>query len=288
MRRIGIIGTENSHVDHFIRLFNREQRYPGNTVVALSGGQSERNLKLQADGGIDLIVERPEDLIGKVDAAITCGRDGRLHREQSVPLLAAGIPMYVDKPLAASVDDAQAIIEAARRGKAPLASGSPLRYVPEIQTLRDNQDGHGPIRHLTVTGPADPDSEYSGLFFYGIHHVEAALQLLGNPVVEPGSPTVHVSRQDDTTVALVRLETVTLTFAFVRPGQDGNRVPFHAVLTGTRGVQASPLTLGPEYSVPVAENFLEVWERGTPPAAPEQLVSPVALMESIVRQGSRR
>lgn len=46
VRRIGIVGSENSHVDHFIRLLNVDGRHPGNRVVALTGGQSARNVAL--------------------------------------------------------------------------------------------------------------------------------------------------------------------------------------------------------------------------------------------------
>ena len=113
VRRIGIIGTENSHVDHFIRFLNTEQRHPGNRVVALAGGPTDRNAALSETGGIEIVVDEPSDLIGRVDAAIVSSRDGRHHRKQAEPLLAAGLPVLVDKPLAASVDDAQAILAAA-------------------------------------------------------------------------------------------------------------------------------------------------------------------------------
>ena len=280
MRRIGIIGTDNSHVDHFIRLLNRERRHPGNTVVALAGGSTDRNEALCQAGGIDLIVERPAELIGHVDAAIVSSRDGNLHREHATPLLDAGLPVFVDKPLAACVPDARAILAAAERGNAPLMSASALRFAPELARFRDAREDYGTPRHLAVTGPADPDSEYAGLFFYGIHHAELAAQLLGDPQVVPGEPVVTVVRHGDTTVALTRLGPVALTLTFVTPS-GGARVPFHATITGTTGVYASALTLGPDYHAPILARFIDACDRGRSPVEHAALLSPVALLEAV-------
>jgi len=279
VRRIGIIGTENSHVDHFIRFLNTEQRHPGNRVVALAGGAADRNTALCETGGIELVVDQPSDLIGRVDAAIISSRDGRHHREQAEPLLAAGLPVLVDKPLAASVDDAQAILAAAARGHAPLVSCSALRFVPEVARLTDPRERIGRLRQLAVIGPADPDSEWAGLFFYGIHQVELALQLLGDPHIEPESSSVDVVRDGDTTVALTQLGDVVVTFTFITPAED--RVPFQVVATGTRGVLTESPTIGPDYNAPALARFIETCDQVRSPVDPRTLLSPIVVMAAI-------
>ena len=277
MTNIGFIGTENSHTDHFIRFLNAEGRHPGFRAAALVGGASERNTTLAA--GNDLrIVEGPEDLLGTVDAAIISTRDGARHREQAEPLLRAGMPVLVDKPLATSVADAEAILAAAQASSAPLVSCSALRFVPQVAEL--TEAGTHSLRHVSVTGPADPESPYSGLFFYGIHHVEAALEILGNPTVEPGSVHVHVRRQGDTTVAHTQLAGVQVTLTFVAPG-DGHRVPFHASATRTDAVTARELTLGPDYNAPALARFVAAVDAGSSPTSPDDLLSPVAVLSAI-------
>jgi predicted dehydrogenase len=289
VRRIGIIGTENSHVDHFIRFLNTEQRHPGNRVVALVGGATERNMALSETGGIELVVDRPGDLVGRVDAAIVSSRDGRHHRAHAEPLLDAGLPVLIDKPLAASVEDARAIIAAATRGKAPLVSCSALRFVPEVARLTDPRERVGRLRHLAIIGPADPDSEWAGLFFYGIHQVELAMQLLGDPEIAPGSLSVDVVRDRDTTVALTRVGDVVLTFTFITPA-DGDRVPFQVVATGTRGVLTESPTIGPDYNAPALARFIEACDRGRSPVSPHTLLSPIAVMAAVTEAltGDRR
>src|SRR5690625_5218190 len=210
--RVGFVGTENSHVKHFIRFLNLENRHAGYRAVALAGGQNERNTELADYGGLDVIVDEPTDLIGQVDAAIVCNRDGGLHRGAAEPLLRAGLPVLVDKPLATTMQDAKALLEAAGQSGSTLVSASALRYVPEIPDFTTDHPDRGPLRHLHVVGPADPDSEYAGLFFYGIHHVEAALQILGNPEVQEADLSVQAERRGDTVWATAQIAGVTVTF----------------------------------------------------------------------------
>ncbi|WP_163570942.1 Gfo/Idh/MocA family protein [Fodinicola feengrottensis] len=167
--RIGIIGTESSHVDHMVRYFNVERNADDARVVAIA--QANR------DVGVARVVERAEDLLGLVDAVIVADRDGRRHAAQAIPFLRAGIPTFVDKPLAANVEDAEAIIRTAVDSGTPLTSFSALRWHPDFLALPA-------VRPVSVvaTGPVDPASPYAGIFFYGIHPVELALALAPGPI----------------------------------------------------------------------------------------------------------
>ena len=287
MTRIGFIGTENSHVEHFIRFLNVEQRHPGAAGVALVGGDTERNRALATAGGIDVVVDEPADLVGRVDAAIVSTRDGAKHLEHARPLLEAGLPVLVDKPLAASVEHADALLSTARENRALLVSCSALRFVPEMADLAAAEPGRGELRHLHVVGPADPDSEYSGLYFYGIHHVEAALEILGNPVVEPGGVEVTTRRSDDTTVASCRIAGVDVTLTFVTPRGE-ERVPFHATAVHTNAVVTRELTLGPDYNAPALEEFLRAVASGRPRLSAAQLRSPVAVLAAVTADLGRK
>lgn len=279
MLRIGLIGTENSHITHFTRFLNVEERHPGTRATALVGGRSPRNQELAELGGIDLVVETPDDLGDQVDAGIVSTRDGAKHLAHARPLLESGKPVLVDKPLAASVEDAQELLAIAQRTGAVLVSSSALRFVPEIAHFSATA-GTGRLRHLHVAGAADPDSEYSGLFFYGIHHVEAALEILGNPVVEPGSLEVEVTRTGDTVVAQLVLQGTPVTLTFVTPG-EGTKVPFHATAVMEDAVIAHELSLSNDYNAPALAEFLAAAERGTSSRTPGELLSPVVVLSAI-------
>lgn len=274
MTRIGITGIENSHADHYVRYLNAEHRHGDARVTALVAGEAARNDALTAGGGVEL-VDSARDLVGRVDAAIVCNRSGSLHRENAVPLLEAGIPVLVDKPLAASVADAREIIAAAKRSGAVLASHSALRFVPQVEELAAG--GDGPPKVVTATGPADPGSEYDGLFFYGVHPVEVALHLVGDVAAED----VHVQRVPGAVVATARAGETALVVSFVAP-TDAGRVPFQASVAGAAGLRASELPLGADYNAPGLARFMSAVDAGRWPMTAEALLAPVRFLAEVV------
>jgi predicted dehydrogenase len=76
-----------------------------------------------------LAVAEPRDLIGRVDAVVVAAPTG-LHAAVALPLLEAGIDMLVEKPLAATVEDARAIMIAARRFGRIVTVGHVERFNP--------------------------------------------------------------------------------------------------------------------------------------------------------------
>ena len=73
--------------------------------------------------------EEPRDLVGAVQAAVVAAPTG-LHAAVSLPLLEGGIDLLVEKPLAATVEDARAIVIAARRHGRVVAVGHVERFNP--------------------------------------------------------------------------------------------------------------------------------------------------------------
>lgn len=142
--RVGLVGTESSHADGIVGYLR--SRPEAARVVAVVGPADERNRGLAGDG---VVVASAGELLGMVDAVIVTSRDGAAHRQLAVPFLAAGVPVWVDKPLATRVVDAEAMMAAARRGGTTVTSYSALRWLPDAEGF-----GRGPA--VTVSGPADP------------------------------------------------------------------------------------------------------------------------------------
>lgn len=282
MTRIGIVGIENSHVDHFVRFLNAEQRYPGVRVVGLVRGEESRTEVVRAAAGPDAeVVDDSTALVGGIDAAIVCSRDGARHLDDALPLLSAGIPVLVDKPLAATVADAQVLIAAARDHAVPLVSASAVRHAPEVAKLLTNLTGPagrlGERQAVSVAGPADPASEYSGLFFYGIHVVETALELVGDGDFAP--VTARQTGHSILATTIINGAHVTMTFV---TADDAGQIPFHAVVTGRHGIESSRLTLGPDYNAPLLATFMDAVSSGTAPADDTTLLRPVQLLTAII------
>jgi UDP-N-acetylglucosamine 3-dehydrogenase len=71
-----------------------------------------------------------------LDALFVSTPDG-LHRDLTVRALEAGIDVFCEKPLATTLEDADAILESAARGKGRLVVGHSLRADPRYRSVRD-------------------------------------------------------------------------------------------------------------------------------------------------------
>ncbi|MFP4249005.1 MAG: Gfo/Idh/MocA family protein [Armatimonadota bacterium] len=181
MIKLGIVSLESTHVDAFCKIFNSDASEPthleGAVVAAVCNQDNDpaRIASLQQEWGIEVVVENPRDLLGLVDAALVCSRDGALHYRQAAPFLEEGVPVFVDKPFALSLDDAQDMLGLALATGAPVMSASGLRYAEEIEAaLREIGDEE--IVHANLVGPGE-------LFFYGIHLTDVLNAAMG-PGVE--------------------------------------------------------------------------------------------------------
>lgn len=270
--RIGITGTESSHVDHIVRYCNVERRRAGVRVVALAGGASPRNIALAAAGGIRHLVDAPADLAGLVDAVLVCDRDARRHAGIALPFLAAGLPTFVDKPFADTLADATAMVRAAQASGAPLTSYSALRWLPPTAGLAGALAGQPP-RLVVATGPADPNSRYAGIHFYGTHPVQVALQLAPGEIGE-----VRARRLPGAIVATAPVGDTTVVVNLVAGPPS---VPFHAMAATETAVHAAELPLGDRYLDPGLDALCTMLDTGTPPVPYHELLRPVRFLDTL-------
>lgn len=85
--------------------------------------------------------------------------------------------MFLDKPVAGSLLEAERIYELAAETGTPLFSSSALRWYPGIQSLV--KIDAGVVRGAVSYGPAPIEPTHPDLFFYGIHPTEALFTVLG-------------------------------------------------------------------------------------------------------------
>lgn len=97
-------------------------------LVAVVDPTEESRGRVAAAHGVRPLAD-PRDLVGLVEAAVIAAPTG-LHAAVSLPLLEAGIDLLMEKPLAATVEDARAIVIAARRLGRTVATGHVERFNP--------------------------------------------------------------------------------------------------------------------------------------------------------------
>ncbi|MWG35012.1 Gfo/Idh/MocA family protein [Halomarina oriensis] len=197
MIHIGIVGLDTSHSAAFA-----DHLAAGDdaTVAAVWDGGAVRDRAyrdaFRADYGATAY-DDPAAMVETVDAAMVLTADWDTHRRLAVPFLDAGVPTFVDKPLAGRVEDVDAIERAAEG--TPLSGGSALPFHPELAVFPTDRPG----RTLYCAGYDDP-------FYYGCHLVDTARLLAGSdwravrPIDGPGSVVNVVF--DGGTVATLRLD----------------------------------------------------------------------------------
>lgn len=200
MIRVGLVDFDTSHVVAFTQRWNHigcaeDQWIDGAKVVAGSPGVSYLSPE-RVPGFTDTlreygveIVERPEDLIDKIDAVCIESVDGSVHLERVRPFLAAGIPTFVDKPFTCSLAHAKEIVALAEKGGAALFSSSSLRFGREIIALREQAEENGAVVGADAYSPASLHTRNPGLFHYGVHGVETLFAIMGAGCVAVNSAT---------------------------------------------------------------------------------------------------
>lgn len=118
---------------------------------------------------IENVVDRYTDMIGQVDGVLLARDDAETHREFATQFLNAGIPIYIDKPLALSVSEARHLIDQ-QQYPGQLFSCSALRYAKEFKLSEPELAQLGRLRHIHATVPKDWDK-------YAVHVIEPVLML---------------------------------------------------------------------------------------------------------------
>ena len=189
--RVGMIGLDTSHVIEFTKIFNdasNPEHVPGIRIVAAFKGGSPDvedsrtrvdrfTAELRDQWKVKIVNDIPT-LCEMVDAIMIESVDGRTHLEQVKPVLAAQKPVFIDKPLAASYQDAKEIARLAKEAGVPWFSSSSLRYWEETQRLKTAPESGG-IVGCDVYGPCPLEPHHSDLMWYGIHAVEALYTIMG-------------------------------------------------------------------------------------------------------------
>jgi predicted dehydrogenase len=122
---------------------------------------------------IERVVSDPGEMLGEVDAVLLARDDAERHAELAGPFLDAGLPIYIDKPLATSVAAAHDLFSR-QTARDQLFTCSALRYAAELRLDPAAGDAIGPIREVLASSP----KRWSR---YAVHLIEPALAMLGEP-----------------------------------------------------------------------------------------------------------
>jgi hypothetical protein len=280
--RLGIIGTDTSHVTAFTALLNDPAaagHIPGARVVAAYKGGSNDILasysrvdnfakELREKWSVQMVPDIAT-LCRKVDAVLLESNDGRVHLKQAREVIAARKPLFIDKPLASTLEDVREIARLAKEAGVPWFSSSGSRFGPLAKAMKF-ADATGAI----TWGPAPLEEHHHlELSWYGIHAIELLYTLLGpgcedvSWIATAGADQV-TGRWKDGRLGSVRE---------VRPGAGYGAVVFRPkeVVESTPGARAG-------YG-PLLREIVTFFETGKPPVANVETEEIYAFMDAAQR-----
>ena len=137
MKRIAILGCENSHANNFLKQIKENPQYADYEVVGVHSIEEEASQALCEEFGVPVLPSY-DAAVGKIDGLIITARDGKYHFEFAKPYIESGIPMFIDKPITADPADAVEFMRALRDGGIRICGGSSLCHADAVIEQRES------------------------------------------------------------------------------------------------------------------------------------------------------
>ena len=274
-----MIGLDTSHVPAFAKIFNNPKAtgdiagirivagYPGGTDIPSSRDRVKGFTEQLRGMNIEIVDSIPK-LLEKVDVVLLESVDGRIHLQEAIPVIEAGKPLFIDKPVAGSLADAIVIYELAKKHNVPCFSSSSVRFSPGIQELLKNEK-LGTIEGAATWGPCTYQEGTPDMFFYGIHGIEPLYALMGT-----GCETVaRIQTKDTDLVSGLWKDGRIGTYRGIRK----NKAEFGAVAFGSKGIVQTGREGGYQELCAEVGRFFKT---GKPPVRTEETIEIFAFMEA--------
>jgi predicted dehydrogenase len=202
-----------------------------------------------------------------VDGVLLESVDGRPHLAQAKPVIAAGKPLFVDKPVAANLADVIEIFRLAKEKNVPCWSSSSFRYGKGVIDARSDES-FGKIIGCDVFGSSSWAEHHPDLYLYGIHPVEALFTVMG-----PGCQEVRRVKAGGTDLVIgVWKDGRVGTFRDLRGGKAEAPVMIY-------GTKKSATAQSSGYT-PMLEEMVKFFKTGKVPVPPEETIEIYAFMSA--------
>ena len=218
------------------------------------------------------IVGSMDEMIDMVDVVMIETNDGRPHLDEVLPAFKAGIPVFVDKPVAATLPGVLQLYEKAREYKVPVFTSSALRYVDNVKQINKEE-----VLSAFTYSPAALEKSHTDLFWYGIHGVELLYAAMGAGCTEVMQ--VQHSDKEDLVIGYWN-NNRTGSFRGIRSGRGG--------FGGTVFMANEIVTLDPFTGYrSLVVKIVEFFKTNIPPVSMEETIEIYTFMEA-AQQSKRR
>lgn len=180
MYKIAILGCENSHANAFLDLIIKDKVYTDIEVLGVYSDDIEAANKLKETYGVN-VAENYDEFMGKVDGIVITARHGDNHYKYAKPYIASGIPMFIDKPITVSEEEAEEFKAELIKNSVKVTGGSTLKHPDVIKELKKAvaEKAYGEVYGGVLRAPVSMENDYGNFYFYSQHLVQMAGEIFG-------------------------------------------------------------------------------------------------------------
>jgi predicted dehydrogenase len=276
--RVGLVGVNTSHASAYARLLNEHDVAEGARITWVWGGELRPDQPdaetLASTYDIPQVVSEPTDLLDTTDLVLVVDDTGggANHVPLARPFVAAGVPTFVDKPMAVDLAEAVSLFELAAEKGTPVTSSSALRFAVELEAERRRFEDLGALSSVVSVGPGE-------WYYYGVHAVEQLYALVG-----PGVEWVQRLTWPDRDVAV--LSYADGPTAVVQTLRDAAYC-FHLTAYGAKGLHAVRINDANGFYGAQMRAAVAMARTGKPPIEPRETIELLAVLRAGVLSAER-
>ena len=151
-----------------------DARIPGVEVTHIWTQETDLSRRIAKASLISQVMVKPEAMIGQIDALLLARDDAENHLRLATPFLKAGVPIYIDKPVALTLDGLAALYQL-QEYDGQIFTCSALRYANEMTLSESVRERIGSIKCIQATTPSSWEK-------YAVHIIEPVMRIIDAPV----------------------------------------------------------------------------------------------------------
>ncbi|WP_020575576.1 Gfo/Idh/MocA family protein [Actinopolymorpha alba] len=277
--RVGLVGVNTSHAGAYARLLNERGVVEGARVAWVWGGELRSDqpdaATLAERYDIPHVATEPTERLSETDLVLVVDDTGggAHHVPLARPFVDAGIPAFLDKPMAVDLAEAKELFALAAKRSTPVTSSSALRFAVELDAERERLAALGALSSVVSVGPGE-------WYYYGVHAVEQLYAVAG-----AGVEWVQRFTWPDRDVAVLSYADGGPS-AVVQTLRDASYA-FHITAYGKEDLHAVRIADFDGFYTGQVRAAAEMARTGTPPIAPEETLELLAVLRAGVLSAER-
>ena len=274
MKKVAILGCENSHANAFLKFIKEKEEFSDVSVVGVYSDQREAAEKLNAQFGVPVMDDYAQ-AVGQIDGLIITARHGDNHYKYARPYIESGRPMFIDKPITIDEQEAVAFMKQLKAHDVRISGGSSLKqdvFVRQLKHNAQNSVGGGTIGGF-VRAPYQSENAYGGFYFYAQHLVEMVCEIFGRFPL-----SVEAKKKGDQISVLFRYPDYDCSAVFC----DRSYV-YYAARMAEKSSKSFEIPTTTDWYYREFKEFAEILNGGEQTCTHEEFISPVFIMNAIMR-----